>query len=46
MKEIPNGTLVEQMDSVMGSDRFYWHKIHYRGSVGWARGDYLCGGVE
>jgi uncharacterized protein YgiM (DUF1202 family) len=42
MQEIPQGTSVEQMDSVMGSDGFYWHKIYYRGSVGWARGDYLC----
>jgi uncharacterized protein YgiM (DUF1202 family) len=42
MQEIPKGTAVEQMDSVRGSDGFYWHKIYYRGSVGWARGDYLC----
>jgi hypothetical protein len=40
--QIPKGSSVEQMDSMIGSDGFNWHQIYYRGTVGWARGDYLC----
>jgi uncharacterized protein YgiM (DUF1202 family) len=40
--EVPQGSSVEQMDSITGSDGFFWHQVRYRGTVGWARGDYLC----
>ncbi len=42
MQSVPRGSSVEQLDSMIGSDGFYWHKIYYRGAVGWARGDFLC----
>jgi uncharacterized protein YgiM (DUF1202 family) len=41
--QIPNGDAVVPMDVTMGSDGFMWHKVSYRGTAGWVRGDYLCG---
>jgi uncharacterized protein YraI len=40
--QIPNGSKVNQIDSTTSSDGFVWHKINYRGAIGWVRGDFLC----
>jgi hypothetical protein len=30
-------------DASQGRDGFTWRKVNYNGTVGWVRGDYLCG---
>lgn len=42
IRQISNGSAVNPVDSGTGSDGYLWHKVNYRGSVGWVRGDYLC----
>lgn len=40
--QIPNGSRVKDIDSTTSNDGFVWHKINYRGAIGWVRGDFLC----
>jgi uncharacterized protein YgiM (DUF1202 family) len=40
---VANSRPVEPVDSTRGSDGLIWQKVYYGDTVGWARGDYLCG---
>ncbi|NJO94092.1 MAG: SH3 domain-containing protein [Hydrococcus sp. RM1_1_31] len=41
--QVRNGRAIQSIDGDRGSDGFYWHKVYYGNTIGWARGDYLCG---
>jgi uncharacterized protein YraI len=40
--QIPNNKSINSIDTVNTEDGFVWHKVSYKGKVGWVRGDYLC----
>jgi uncharacterized protein YgiM (DUF1202 family) len=40
--QIPNNKSINSIDTVNTEDGFIWHKVSYKGKVGWVRGDYLC----
>jgi hypothetical protein len=40
--QIPNNKKINSIDTVNAEDGFIWHKVSYKGKVGWVRGDYLC----
>jgi hypothetical protein len=40
--QIPNNKSINSINTVNAEDGFVWHKVSYKGKVGWVRGDYLC----
>jgi uncharacterized protein YraI len=43
VRQVYSGVNVYPYDGAQGRDGFTWRKVNVNGSVGWVRGDYLCG---